>query len=82
MASKPVKGTKQVLIELPEPLVVEAKAFATERGQTFKDVVVEAMRRHLAYPPPAPQPVTVPPPVPFPGADAAPAPAKKKGGRK
>lgn len=77
MPRQPVKGTKQVLVELPEQLVADAKAFAAKRTQTFKDVVIEALRRHMAYPPPAPEPPVEPPPVPLP--DAKPAkPAGKK----
>lgn len=53
------------------------QAFAEKRGQSLTEVIVEALRRHLAYPPPVPEPVTQPPPVPLP--DAAPAPGVKRG---
>ena len=45
MPSRPVKVTKQVLLELPEGLVSEAKAFSEGRGEKFNDVVIDALRR-------------------------------------
>lgn len=63
MPSNPRKN-KGVYLELPPELVEEMKTFATGRGQAFKDAVAEAMRRHLAYPPPPPAPE--PPPAPLP----------------
>ena len=57
MPSKPRKH-KGVYVELPPDLVEKAKAFGEKRGEGFKDVVVDALQRHLAYPPspPAPEP--------------------------
>jgi hypothetical protein len=84
MPKQPVKGTKQVLLELPEGLVADAKAFAASRGETLKEVVIGALRRHMAYPP-QPKPPPVPPPIPDPDPlpDAEPAPpAEKKRKRK
>jgi hypothetical protein len=71
MPKKPTKGTKQVLLELPEQFVAEVKAFADSRDETFKAVVIHALRRHMAYPPektppPAPPPPVPPPPLPTP----------------
>ena len=70
-------GTKQVGIELDIALTDQAKAFAKSRGETFRKVVEDALRRHMAYPPPvepppppAPPP-PVPPPHPFPDAAGA-----------
>jgi hypothetical protein len=69
MPKRPVEGTKQVLLELPEELVQAAKAFAELRGESFKYVVIEALRRHMAFPPsPPPPPAAPPPPEPFPPA--------------
>lgn len=53
----PLRGSKNVrprYVELPTELDAELEAFAAARGQTFKAVIVEACRRHLAYPPPPP----------------------------
>lgn len=77
MPKNPTKGTKQVLLELPESLVEQAKEFASSRGETFKQMVIEAIRRHMAYPsPPPPPPAPEPTPAPFPD-DSATAPSKK-----
>lgn len=64
MPKRPVTGAKMVSLELPTDLILEMKEFAKKRGQGFKDAVAEAMRRHLAYPPPPPAPE--PPPAPYP----------------
>ena len=82
MPKQPVKGTKQVLLELPEQLVRDGKDFAQSRGESFKEVVIQALRRHMAFPPPPPPPV-VPPPLPpiapLPPVPAATQPVAKKG---
>jgi hypothetical protein len=44
VASLDVKTT----IELPEELLRRAKASAALRGQSFKDLLIEALRDHLA----------------------------------
>ncbi|WP_439625954.1 hypothetical protein [Gemmata sp.] len=67
MPKSPVKGTKQVLLELPVELVEEAKGFAQSRSESLKEVVIDALRRHMAYPPP-PKPAPLPPPAPPPPA--------------
>jgi hypothetical protein len=66
MPRSPVKGTKGVYLELPERVLDEARAFAKRRGETLKDVVTAALRRHMAYPPPPPAPPEPPPPLPPP----------------
>ncbi len=80
MPKNPMKGTKQVLMELPEGFVQDVKTFAMDRGQTFKDVTIEALKRHMAYPPPKPEPPKELPPVPLPDVQSdGKKPAPKKG---
>ena len=52
MATKPVRGAKQVNAELPEELLDRLKAFAESRGQTIRYVIERAIIRHLDNPPP------------------------------
>lgn len=61
MPKQPVKGTKQVLLELPEQLVEDAKTFARGRRETLKDVVIQSLFRHMANPPPLPTDSPLPP---------------------
>lgn len=69
MARKSTKGTRQLGVEVAETLIEEVRAFAVARGEKLRQVVEEALRRHMAYPPPPVPPV--PPPVPAPLPDAA-----------
>jgi hypothetical protein len=68
----PIRGSKDVrprYIEMPADLDEQLAAFAAARGQTIKAVVVEACRRHLAYPPA----VVAPPPMePLPDGEGRP----------
>ena len=64
MPTNRTKGVKGVYVELPPEVLDEAKQFAETRGETFREVVTQALRRHLAYPPPPPPPPA--PPLPFP----------------
>lgn len=69
----PTRGSKDVkpkYIEFPAELYDQIQAFADERGQSFKAVVVDAARRHLAHPP---KPVEI---EPLP--DVVPEPKKRK----
>ena len=75
MPPKPQRGTAQVNAELPVELLDEVKAFALGRGQTVREVIARALRRHLDSPPPLPPPD---PPLP---PDAAPPKRKKKPAR-
>ena len=50
-------------IELPPELVAEVERLAKVRGHKFREEVIDALRRHLAYPPPPPTP-----PAPLPDA--------------
>jgi hypothetical protein len=52
MPIRPSKNVVAKYLELPPGLAREVEKFAKSRGQSFKGVVVEALRRHLAYPPP------------------------------
>ncbi len=75
MPKNPTKGAKLVSYELPTELVEHLRAFAEGRGERAKDVVVQALRRHMANPPPPPQVPADPPLPPAP----APAPPQKRG---
>jgi hypothetical protein len=64
-----------VYVELTPEVIEQAKQFAKDRGEKFRDVVETALRRHMAFPSPVPAPVPpspppppppVPPPHPFP----------------
>jgi hypothetical protein len=63
MPVRPSKNVTGKYIELPSELAAEVDKFAEKRGESFKAVVVDALRRHMAYPPPPPVPVA-PPPLP------------------
>ncbi|WP_439631452.1 hypothetical protein [Gemmata sp.] len=75
-------GVKGVYVELPESLLTDARAFAADRGEKFNRVVAEALRRHMAYPPPKPEPQPEPAPVPLPGGAEEPTVAKKPATKK
>lgn len=67
----PVRPSKNVVgkyLEFPPELAAELESFATDRGQTFRSVVLDACRRHLKHPPPPPVPQPDPSDVPFPAA--------------
>ena len=68
MPTRPSKNVVGKYLEFPPELAGEVETFAKSREQTFKSVVVEALRRHLQNPPPIPElpplpPVTVPAPA-------------------
>ncbi|WP_439628903.1 hypothetical protein [Gemmata sp.] len=77
MPSNPRKN-KGVYMELPPDLVEQVKALAERRGHTFKDEVIEGLRRHVAYPPPPPAPVEL---LPLPPVTTAVKPAVTKKGK-
>jgi hypothetical protein len=54
MPTRPSTNVVAKYLELPPELAAQVQAFADARGETFKAVVVHALRRHLAYPPPQP----------------------------
>jgi hypothetical protein len=61
MPIRPTKGTKQTNLELPIEVIDRAREFAKSRGETLSEVVVAALRRHMANPPPLPGSVPLPP---------------------
>lgn len=61
MPVRPTKGTRQTNLELPVDVIDTAKEFARSRGETLSEVVVAALRRHMANPPPLPETVPLPP---------------------
>jgi len=78
MPTRPSTNVVAKYLEFPADLAAEVASVADRRGQTFKAVVVDALRRHLANlpdPPPPPAPLPPLPPVPAP-------PVPKKRGRK
>jgi hypothetical protein len=77
MAVRP-KGTAQLGVDIDAKVLAAARAFAEERGEKLLEVVEEALRRHMAYPPPTKVPETPPPPEPLPDAE----PVKSKGKKK
>jgi hypothetical protein len=69
MPTRPSKDPRvQKIVELAPAFAEEVMRFAASRGETFRAVVTEALRRHMAYPPPAPEPAPLPPPAPLPDA--------------
>lgn len=84
MPVRPSKNVVQKMIEFPPEVAGEVDAFAAGRGESFKAVVLHALRRHLKYPPPPPVPE---PAEPLPPDDEPPPVVKtksapKKPGRK
>jgi hypothetical protein len=71
MPQKPVEGTGQVNAELPVELLDELKRFAKSRGEKVREVIEQALRRHMAYPPPPVVPPPVPPIAPLPPVPAS-----------
>lgn len=82
MPTRPSKNVVQKLIEFPPEVAAEVEAFAAGRGETFRAVVLHALRRHLKYPPPPPAPEPTEPlpdrPAVSQGAPAAKKPKGKK----
>jgi hypothetical protein len=48
-------GTKQLGLELAESLAGELRRFAAGRSETMRQVVEQALRRHMDNPPPIPK---------------------------
>jgi len=72
MPTRPSKNVVQKMIEFPPELAAEVDQFAEKREQTFKAVVLRALRRHMDSPPPPP-----PPDPPLPPCEPDSPPAKK-----
>ena len=65
MPKRPVTGTGQINAELPTELLNQVKTFAKGRGESLREVLMAALIRHMANPPPlVPPPPPVPPPLP------------------
>lgn len=60
------KGTRQMAVEVTTLLADEFKAFCKGRGETVRQNLEAAMRRHMDNPPPplVPPPPPVYPPLP------------------
>ena len=61
MPKRPSKDVVQKMIEFPTDQAAVVEAFAAARGETFRAVVLHALRRHLKYPPPPPDPAPAEP---------------------
>jgi hypothetical protein len=68
MPTRPSKNVVQKMIEFPPEQAAEVQKFADARGESFRAVVLHALRRHLKYPPPPPDPE---PTEPLPDSPAA-----------
>ncbi len=77
MPSTPRPHKAILYVEVDPALADQFRAFAGERGTTLSRELQEAMRRHLAYPPPP-----LPPPGCAPLGDAQPARTRKRAARK
>lgn len=68
MARKSTKGTRQLGVEVDVTLADAVREFSRSRGETLREVVELALRRHLANPPAVvvPTPPPIPPLPPFP----------------
>lgn len=56
MPNRPTKGAQIVYLELPIELVTRIDAMAAKMHRTRKAEIMQAIERHLAYPP-EPQPL-------------------------
>lgn len=63
---KRTSGTVAWGIEIASDIADAVLQFMKDRGETKRKVVEDALRRHLAYPPPPEVPINPPPPAPFP----------------
>jgi hypothetical protein len=75
MPKRGMKNVVQKMIEFPPEQCAAVEEFAKARGESFKAVVLHALRRHLKYPPPAPEPE---PAEPLPDCPAAPNPRTRR----
>jgi hypothetical protein len=68
MATNRVRGTSQMGAAIDAALYAEWKAWVSARGETQRQAIEMALRRHMAYPPSPPAPPAV---EPFPDEPAA-----------
>lgn len=57
------KGTEQLGVGIDKELAAAFRAFVKRRGETIREVVEMALRRHMANPPPVPVVPPLPPVV-------------------
>ncbi|MBY0458530.1 MAG: hypothetical protein K2V38_14415 [Gemmataceae bacterium] len=79
MPNRPSKNVVQKVIEFPLEFAAEVEAFARGRRETFKSVVLRALRRHLDSPPPILPDPPLPPVEPAPQVPSNP--PKKRGAK-
>ncbi len=83
MARRDVKGAKQFNYEIDATTADAFRAFCKGRGESVRDHLEMALRRHLDNPPPPFKPAAPPlPPVTSPAAAEEKPAAPKKGGKK
>lgn len=59
------KGTETLGVGINKDLAAEMRAFAAKRGETMREVLEAAVRRHMDNPPPlVPPPPPIYPPLP------------------
>lgn len=75
MPANPTKNSRTFTAELPVDLLEAFSQFAESRGETKREVLIAALRRHMAHPPPPPVVPELPPLPPV----TTPGPAKKRG---
>jgi len=61
MPAKPTKNSRTFTVELPVDLLEAFSQFAESRGETKREVLIAALRRHMASPPPPPIVPALPP---------------------
>jgi hypothetical protein len=81
MPKRPSTNVVQKMIEFPPEQAEAVQKFADSRGESFRAVVLHALRRHLKYPPPPPDPEPTEPLPDSPGLEQA-APPGSGHGRK
>lgn len=66
MPKRPSRNVVGKYLEFDPDVAARVEEFARARNQSFRSVVMEALARHMANPPPLPAEVPLPP-VPPPG---------------
>jgi hypothetical protein len=75
MPRQPTKGKAQLATQIQTALLDEFKQYAMRRGETLSAALERAMKREMAYPPPAADL----PPLPDAAAEQQPTKATKRG---
>ena len=55
MPARPTKNKTQFATQVDTATLAAYRAFCEQRGEKFTDAIERAMRRDMAYPPPAPE---------------------------